>query len=224
MAVLLYSLCFACFTSGFAMFAERTFIWEGKPFTPREIGYLFAYTGFLGIVLQGGLISRLVRRFGEPSLVSAGFITLCISYLGLSMAHTVPALVLVATISSFGNGVMRPSLSSLISQISQRHEQGVVMGLSQSLHSLAALIAPPLAGWLIEKPAARSGPGWPLWARRWAWRVHVMDQVQPDDCWPNEPRPRQLGDSAHQAISAQSTAVAAKTPKKIMPRLTASRS
>ena len=146
-----YSLCFACFTSGFAMFAERTFTWEGKPFTPREIGYLFAYTGFLGIVLQGGLISRLVRRFGEPSLVSAGFVTLCISYLGLSLAHTVPALVLVATISSFGNGVMRPSLSSLISQVSQRHEQGVVMGLSQSLHSLAALFAPPLAGWLIEK-------------------------------------------------------------------------
>lgn len=146
-----YSMCFACFTSGFAMFAERTFTWQGKPFTPREIGYLFAYTGFLGIVLQGGLITRLARRFGEPSLVFAGFVTLCISYIGLSLAHTVPALVVVATISSFGNGVMRPSLSSLISQVSQRHEQGVVLGLSQSLHSLAALIAPPLAGLLIEK-------------------------------------------------------------------------
>ncbi len=146
-----YSMCFACFTSGFAMFAERTFTWQGKPFTPREIGYLFAYTGFLGIVLQGGLISRLARRFGEPKLVYAGFVTLCLSYIGLSLAHTVPALVAVATISSFGNGVMRPSLSSLISQVSQRHEQGVVLGLSQSLHSLAALVAPPLAGLLIEK-------------------------------------------------------------------------
>lgn len=144
-------MCFACFTSGFAMFAERTFTWQGKPFTPREIGYLFAYTGFLGIVLQGGLISRLARRFGEPKLVYAGFVTLCLSYIGLSLAHTVPALVAVATISSFGNGVMRPSLSSLISQVSQRHEQGVVLGLSQSLHSLAALVAPPLAGLLIEK-------------------------------------------------------------------------
>jgi MFS family permease len=129
-----YALCFAMFTSGFAMFAERTFTWQGKPFSPREIGYLFAYTGFLGIVLQGGLIARLARRFA-----------------GLSQAHDVPFLVVVATISSFGNGVLRPALSSLISQASERHEQGVVLGLSQSLHSLAALLSPPLAGFLIEK-------------------------------------------------------------------------
>lgn len=146
-----YALCFAMFTSGFAMFAERTFTWQGKPFSPREIGYLFAYTGFLGIVLQGGLIARLARRFGEASLVSAGFVSLCIGYVGLSQAQDVPFLVVVATISSFGNGVLRPALSSLISQASERHEQGVVLGLSQSLHSLAALLSPPLAGFLIEK-------------------------------------------------------------------------
>ena len=146
-----YALCFAMFTSGFAMFAERTFTWHGKPFSPREIGYLFAYTGFLGILLQGGLIARLARRFGEAGLVFAGFVTLCIGYIGLSQAHTVSALVVVATISSFGNGVVRPSLSSLISQSSERHEQGVVLGLSQSLQSIAALLAPPLAGFLIEQ-------------------------------------------------------------------------
>ena len=154
-----YALCFAMFTSGFAMFAERTFTWHGKPFTPREIGYLFAYTGFLGIVLQGGLISRLVRRFGEARLVHAGFISLCIGYAGLAHARTVPFLVVVASISSFGNGVIRPALSSLISRSAQRHEQGVVLGLSQSLHSLAALLAPPLAGFLIEKNQL------PLWAQ-----------------------------------------------------------
>jgi hypothetical protein len=54
--------------AGFALFAERRFTWQGRPFTPREVGYLFAYAGFLGIVLQGGLIGRLVRRFGEPTL------------------------------------------------------------------------------------------------------------------------------------------------------------
>ena len=36
--------------------AANTFRWNGHPFTPREIGYLFAYAGFLGIILQGGLI------------------------------------------------------------------------------------------------------------------------------------------------------------------------
>ena len=49
-----------------------------QPFGPREIGYLFAYSGFLGIMLQGGLIGRLVKRFGEPALVMTGFVALAV--------------------------------------------------------------------------------------------------------------------------------------------------
>ena len=62
---------FSFFISGFALFAERRFTYHGQPFGPREIGYVFGYVGFLGIILQGGLIGRLVKRFGEPSLVAA---------------------------------------------------------------------------------------------------------------------------------------------------------
>ena len=68
----LFAFAFATFTAGFALFAERRFTWNGHPFTPREIGFVLVYVGGLGIILQGGLIGRLARRFGEPSLVSAG--------------------------------------------------------------------------------------------------------------------------------------------------------
>src|SRR5437870_122679 len=67
---------FSMFISGFALFAERRFVWAGRPFGPREIGYLFGYVGFLSIILQGGMIGRLVKRFGEGPLVSLGFATL----------------------------------------------------------------------------------------------------------------------------------------------------
>ena len=77
----LFGFSFTTFTSGFALFAERTFRWNDHPFTPREIGYLFAYAGFLGIILQGGLIGRLVKRFGEPPLVAAGFGAMGLAYL-----------------------------------------------------------------------------------------------------------------------------------------------
>jgi MFS family permease len=146
-----YALCFSTFTSGFALFAERRFRWQGQPFTPREIGFLLAYVGLLGIILQGGLIGRLVKRFGEPTLVSAGFFSLVIGYTILGPIHDLAPLILVSTISSFGNGVLRPTLSSLVSQSAGRHEQGVVLGLNQSLNSLAQIVAPVLGGILIGR-------------------------------------------------------------------------
>ena len=84
----LFGFSFTTFTSGFALFAERTFRWNDHPFTPREIGYLFAYAGFLGIILQGGLIGRLVKRFGEPTLVAAGFGAMSLAYLLLGLITT----------------------------------------------------------------------------------------------------------------------------------------
>jgi len=145
----LFAVAFSTFTSGFALFAERTFRWNDQPFTPREIGYLFAYAGLLGILLQGGLIGRLVKRFGEPVLVTAGFISMAAGYLLLGLIEHIGPLIGVATLVAFGQGVLRPTLTSLLSQRVGRHEQGVVLGLGQSLTSLAQVVAPLVGGWLI---------------------------------------------------------------------------
>jgi MFS family permease len=53
-------------------------------------------------------------------------------------------------VTSIG-GLVRPTLTSLITQATPREEQGVVLGLTQSLNSLALIIAPPLGGYLIEQ-------------------------------------------------------------------------
>ncbi len=147
--VFFYILGFSTFTSGFALFAERRFTWNGHPFTPREVGGVLIYVGALGIILQGGLIGRLVKRFGEPLLVWSGFISLIVAYLILGPISDLRWLVVVSTISSYGNGVLRPALSSLVSQSAGRHEQGVVLGLNQSLNSVAQIIAPIVGGLLI---------------------------------------------------------------------------
>ena len=146
-----YALGFSTFTSGFALFAERRFTWYGHPFTPREIGFVLVYVGALGIILQGGLIGRLAKRFGEPTLVSAGFVSLVVAYLILGPASSIRWLVVVSTISSFGNGVLRPALTSLVSQNAGPHEQGVALGLSQSLNSVAQIVAPIVGGILIGR-------------------------------------------------------------------------
>ncbi len=145
-----FTFSFTTFTSGIALFCERRFTWEGHPFGPAEVGYLFGLVGFLGLILQGGLIGRLVKRFGEPTLVLTGFLSLVICYLVLGQIETVGLLGLTAVFGSYGNGVLRPALTSLITQIADRREQGLVLGLTQSLNSVSAIVAPALGGLLIQ--------------------------------------------------------------------------
>ena len=154
-----YVFSFSIFTSGFALFAERRLTLHGAPFTPREVGFLFAYAGFLGIMLQGGLIGRLVKRFGEAPLVRLGFLSLVIAYAGLAFTGSIPLLIVVTTISSFGNGIVRPTLTGLISRNARAEEQGTVLGVTASLSSLAAVLAPPLGGFILQQKIL---PAWAL--------------------------------------------------------------
>jgi MFS transporter, DHA1 family, tetracycline resistance protein len=142
----LFSFAFSCFTSGFALFAERRFLWS-----EHEVGRLFTYTGFLGMILRGGLIGRLVKRYGEVALGVAGFFAAAIAYALLGVAQTLLILVVAATISAFGNGVLRPVITSRITQVVGRHEQGVALGISGSLSSVAMALAPPTGGALINQ-------------------------------------------------------------------------
>ena len=70
-------------------------------------------------------------------------------YALLAFCHSMPMLALATMVTSIG-GLVRPTLTSLITQATPREEQGVVLGLTQSLKSVALIIAPPLAGFLIE--------------------------------------------------------------------------
>jgi MFS family permease len=147
----LFALCFSSFTSGFALFAERRFTWNGAPFGAKQVGYIFAYVGFLGVILQGGLIGRLVRWLGERKLVKSGFLCTAIGYGTLGFLHRLPELLGISAIASYGTGVLRPAVTSLITQNASKQEQGVVLGLTQSLTSVAQIIAPLLSGFLIGR-------------------------------------------------------------------------
>jgi MFS transporter, DHA1 family, tetracycline resistance protein len=141
---------FSVFMSGFPLFAERRFTWDGEPFHAKHVGYVYAYVGVLSIILQGGLIGRLVRALGEWRLAQAGFALAAIGFGILAFTFDIPMLLIVAAITSVGTGVLRPVLTSLITQQTSRSEQGAVLGLTQSLQAVASIVAPLLAGLLIE--------------------------------------------------------------------------
>ncbi|HEX5431752.1 MAG TPA: MFS transporter [Bryobacteraceae bacterium] len=140
---------FAMFTSGLPLFAERRLTWHGAPFGPVQLGYIWAFAGFLGIFLQGPALGRLVKRFGEKSLLRTGFASYVVGYLMLALCHSL-AVLLAATVVLALGGLVRPTLTSLITQATPRTEQGVVLGLTQSLSSVSQIVGPLLAGYMIN--------------------------------------------------------------------------
>ncbi len=143
----LFSFSFSLFFSGFALFAEHN---QALHWGPDEVGYLFAYTGLLGIFLQGGLLGRLVKKFGELRLTIMAFVAATISYSVVGFARGATMLVIGATISAFGQGILRPVITSRITQAVGRHEQGVALGISGSLGSVAMAMAPPTGGLMLD--------------------------------------------------------------------------
>lgn len=147
----LYIFSFTMFTGGFALFAERQLLWNGHPFGAREVGYYMGFMGAVGIVVQAKIVGLLVKKWGERKLMNVGLFSMCIGYAMMGFVHSLWILPFVAIIANFGAGVVRPSVTSLISQSSARNEQGAVMGVAQSLGSMGQILAPILAGFLIEK-------------------------------------------------------------------------
>ncbi|MFZ0712231.1 MAG: MFS transporter, partial [Terrimicrobiaceae bacterium] len=79
-------------------------------------GYIFAGVGALGVIIQGGLIGRLVRRFGEAALAFVGTIFMFAGLCGLALSPGV-AWVFVATAAvGIGNSLLMPTLSALASR------------------------------------------------------------------------------------------------------------
>jgi DHA1 family tetracycline resistance protein-like MFS transporter len=145
-----FMFCFALFMSGFPLFAERRFTWEGHAFGPKEVGYVYAYVGILGVILQGGLIGRLSKAFGDWKLVRSGLAICVVSFAALAWTFGITNLLIVTAFIACGTGVVRPALTTLITLETNRSEQGSVLGLTQSLQSIAQITAPFLAGLLIE--------------------------------------------------------------------------
>ena len=123
-------------------------------------GWIFAFVGIISAFIQGGLIGKLVKRFGEPKLVVAGTLMFTGSLFFIPfIGPTMGLLGILATgaINSVGNALNAPSLASLASKSATAAEQGVVLGVTQSVASLARAVGPSIAAFLIYSTIAYVG-------------------------------------------------------------------
>ncbi len=143
---------FAGLEATFAMWSRRQFGWG-----PLQNGYMFAYVGLLSALIQGGLIGRLSRRFGEARLILQGALALAVGIFLIPFSNTLWMLLIAMTIAGYGFSVISPSLNSLISLQAGEDEQGAIMGVTRSASTMARFTGPAWAGFLFGS-LGRDGP------------------------------------------------------------------
>lgn len=151
----LFVVAFSVMTTSFGLFTMYRFGYDA-----HDTGWLFVFVGVIGAIVQGGLIGRLVKRFGEMPLVIAGALLFTTSLLmiPLTSPHTgLMTLLLVGATFSVGNSLATPSLTGLASKSAGRGEQGGILGVTQSVASLARTVGPLISSALIYSAIATYG-------------------------------------------------------------------
>jgi DHA1 family tetracycline resistance protein-like MFS transporter len=128
---------FANLEATFSLYLEHRF-----DYGRREASYMFTYIGVLMVLVQGGLMRRLVARFGERTLIIGGTLLMAAGFGLLYVAASLPMLLIAVGVTAVGNGCNTPSLSSLISRAATGDSQGGVLGVSQSMGALARTVGP----------------------------------------------------------------------------------
>jgi DHA1 family tetracycline resistance protein-like MFS transporter len=147
-------LAFGSLEGTLALFLRRRLGWDAP-----SAAFAFAGLGLLSAFVQGGLIRRLVPRFGEPRLIVGGIITVALGFAGLALVSNALELAAALVLVGFGQGLLGPSLSGLLSRITPKSEQGAVFGTFSSAQTLARMISYSTANVLLGR-VSTSAPYW----------------------------------------------------------------
>jgi MFS transporter, DHA1 family, tetracycline resistance protein len=132
-----FAITFTSWVSVFALFAERVL-----HFGPSQTAWIFIVSSIVGIIVQAGLIGRLVDRYGEGRVAIAGFLFAIVAYAGVGLVTTPLALVVFIVLWSLSGALIRPTLGALISQATPADQRGTILSINDSLNNVAFVLAP----------------------------------------------------------------------------------
>ena len=112
-----------------------------------ELGYIFMIMGLAGAVVQGGLVGKMTKKFGEGNVIQIGIIVSTIGFATILLVNSFLTAAIFLTIFGIGNGLIRPAVSSLLTK-KAKSGYGQVTGMLSSFDSLGRIIGPSLGGML----------------------------------------------------------------------------
>ena len=133
---------------GFFLLARGIADFENQP---QRMGTILAAVGLVGIIVQGGMIGRLVKNLGEGRVAQLGLAILVVGYVAITIPTTYGLGIFLAGIPlSAGRALAGTAFSALISRKANLG-QGLTLSVSQSFDALARTVGPLTAGFLFQR-------------------------------------------------------------------------
>jgi predicted MFS family arabinose efflux permease len=139
-------LAFSAMESTYAFLSRRRY-----GIDEAHVSWLFAYIGVIVVIVQGGLIGRLTRIFGEKRLLVAGLVLQAVALAALPFAGSVAGLMLATAPLAVGSGLSQPALSSLLSRLAREQDQGGTLGIGESAAAFGRIIGPEAGTWTFGR-------------------------------------------------------------------------
>lgn len=115
-------------------------------FTAQQNGWMFVYIGMIMVILQGGLIGRLSKKFGEKRLINCGCLLVAAGFLLTPVGTAILILAFALALFSIGSGLNSPSNQSILSKLVPSDQSGGVLGVGHSLSTLGRILGPIAGG------------------------------------------------------------------------------
>ena len=135
---------FASFESTLSLFTQAQWRYD-----ERHNGCVFTFIGLVLVIAQGGIVRRLMPKVGELNFVVRGTLLMALGLGALAFVPDLALLLVALAVAVLGFAMVTPSLSSLLSRRTPQSTQGEVLGLGQSMLSLARILGPLWGNWLF---------------------------------------------------------------------------
>ncbi len=127
------------------------------PFLVKEVlgvgsstlGWMLGIMGVAVAAFQGGLLGRLMTRYGDEIVLMAGILANAAGFLFIASATGLTGMTLHLTEAGVGNQMLRPTLAAIISKRTTAG-QGEAIGILDSMGALGRVAGPFAAGYLYE--------------------------------------------------------------------------
>jgi DHA1 family tetracycline resistance protein-like MFS transporter len=136
----------------FALFAMHAFEWG-----PKEVGRILAVVGVSGIIVQAGLVGRIVAAIGERRALIAGLACGSIGFALYGLSREPWMLFAAIPIAAFW-GLAGPAGQALMSQRVSPSEQGRLQGALSSLTGIAGMAGPSIFTGVFAYAIGASAP------------------------------------------------------------------
>jgi DHA1 family tetracycline resistance protein-like MFS transporter len=149
--VLIYGLAWTMFETMFSLFTQQKL-----GFTAQATSYVLTYVGVVVVLVQGGGIRWLSKKFTDKQLIFSGALLLIFGLLGWAFSPGLVVLLIALLPLALASGMLRVSTNSALTKSVVQSEVGGILGLSASMNSLTRVVSPLIGSFLLAEisPAA----------------------------------------------------------------------